>query len=358
MASSDKAGPVTIYFFSGTGNARNVAHWFSGIAQQRNIPNTTTDIARVDRKNIQPPPPGSLVGFISPTHGFNYPPAMLYFIFRFPRSKGNRAFLMNTRAGMKLSKLFVPGLSGIALWLSAIVLLLKGYRIVGLRSIDLPSNWISVHPGVKQKVVESIYQHCKGITEGFAGKILSGKKVYTAFRDIIQDILISPISIGYFFVGRFIFAKSFYATDACDKCDLCINNCPVKAILAVDNRPFWSYRCESCMRCMNDCPKRAIETAHGYIIGIMILINMGIIVWFWQAVGKFVNIPTDNGWVKLIITITGWLLTFAVMVVSYRIYHYLLRIPVIRQLFYYTSLTRFRFWRRYRPSKRMIRELP
>ena len=150
------AYPLSIYFFSGTGNARNVAQWFAGVAMEKKIPVETIDIARIDRKKIQPFLPGSLVGFVSPTHGFNYPPAMMYFIFRLPRSKGNSAFLINTRAGLKLSKWFVPGLSGIALWLSALVLLLKGYRIVGLRSIDLPSNWISFHPGVKEKVVESI----------------------------------------------------------------------------------------------------------------------------------------------------------------------------------------------------------
>jgi Pyruvate/2-oxoacid:ferredoxin oxidoreductase delta subunit len=349
---------LLIYFFSGTGNARNVAHWFANVAEELNIPSETTDISKIDRKHIQPPPPGSLVGFISPTHGFNYPPAMMYFIFRFPRSNGNRAFLMNTRAGLKLSTWFVPGLSGLALWLSALVLLLKGYRIVGLRSIDLPSNWISFHPGLKEKVVESLYEHCKGVTEKFAGKILRGKKVYTAFRDIIQDLLISPISIGYFFVGRFILAKSFYATDACDKCDICINNCPVKAIIMVDNRPFWSYRCESCMRCMNDCPKRAIETAHGYIIGIMCLLNIWIMMWFWQVVARFITIPAGNGWVQTGVTFIRWGITFVVMVVSYRMYHYLLRIPVIRQLFCYTSFTRYKFWRRYKPSRKMISQLP
>ncbi len=349
---------VNIYFFSGTGNARNVARWFAGVAEEKVIPAETVDIAKIDRKNIQPPPPGSLVGFISPTHGFNYPPAMMYFIFRFPRSNGNRVFLMNTRAGMKLSRWFLPGLSGMALWLSALVLLLKGYRISGLRSIDLPSNWISFHPGIKEKVVESIYRHCKTITQRFAAEILSGKTVLTAFRDIIQDILISPVSIGYFFVGRFILAKSFYASDACDKCGICIDNCPVKAILTIDNRPFWSYRCESCMRCMNNCPKRAIETSHGYIIGIMCLLNMGIMVWFWQGVGKIITIPAGNGWANLVVTLTGWILTFVVMIVSYRMYHYLLRIPGIRKFFYYTSFTRYKFWRRYNPSRKMISRLP
>jgi len=349
---------LIIYYFSGTGNARNVANWITEVAKFRNIPAKIFDIAMADHKIIAAPPAGVLIGFISPTHGFNYPPAMMYFIFRFPRSKGNRVFIMNTRAGLKLSKWFVPGLSGIALWLSAIVLLFKGYRIAGLRSIDLPSNWISFHPGVREKVVESIYGHCKTITRTFASRILDGEKVYTAFRDIIQDLLVSPISIAYFFMGRFMLAKTFYANENCDNCDICIKNCPVRAILIVDKRPFWSYRCESCMRCMNNCPKRAIETAHGYITGAMLLINIVIMTLFWKWVATFIIIPRDNGWVQVPVTCVRWVITFICLVATYRLFHYLLRIPLIREFFYYTSLTRFKFWRRYRPSGKMISELP
>ncbi|MCX6280369.1 MAG: EFR1 family ferrodoxin [Bacteroidetes bacterium] len=354
----EKVGQLILYYFSGTGNARNVAAWFAEEAQSRQIPTEVVDIAGIDRKHINPFPGGALIGFVSPTHGFNYPPVSMYFIFRFPRSRGNRVFLMNTRAGLKLSKWFVPGLSGLALWLSAIVLLLKGYRIFGLRSIDLPSNWISFHPGVKEAVVESIYAHCKRVTKGFASKILDGKKVYTAFRDIIQDILVSPISIGYFFMGRFMLAKTFYANELCDNCELCSNNCPMHAILTVDKRPFWSYRCESCMRCMNNCPKRAIETSHGYITGIMFLINLVILALFWKWVATFITIPEHNAWIEILLTFIRWGITFLSLVVFYRIFHYLLRIPLLRDLFYYTSLTRYRFWRRYKPSKKMISQLP
>ena len=80
---------LIIYYFSGTGNARNVARWIAGVAVERNIPTEVIDIAMIDRKHIPVPPAGVMIGFVSPTHGFNYPPVSIYFIFRFPRS--NRA---------------------------------------------------------------------------------------------------------------------------------------------------------------------------------------------------------------------------------------------------------------------------
>lgn len=343
-----------IYFFSGTGNARSVATWFGTEAESKGVPFEIHDIGKTGIRNLPRPPEEALVVFISPTHGFNYPPLSMNFLFRFPMARKNRFVIMNTRAGMKLSKWFLPGLSGITLWLAAIVLLLKGYRIAGMRSIDLPSNWISFHPGLKEKVVDSIYAHCRDKTRKFAAKILDGKTVLTAFRDIIQDLLISPVAVGYYFVGRFMLAKSFYANEKCDNCGICINNCPVKAILEVDGRPFWSYRCESCMKCMNNCPPRAIDTAHGFIIGAMFFFNLVVVVWFWYWVGTLIIIPSENGWWKALVVVTGWFLSFLTYVVTYRLFHYLLRIPVLREFFYYTSLTRFRFWRRYKPSKKMI----
>jgi hypothetical protein len=76
---------------------------------------------------------------------------------------------------MKIGRIFLPGLSGVALWLSALVLFIKGYKIVGLRSIDLNSNWISLHPSLADKTVLSIYKRCRKITGQFAEDMFSGK---------------------------------------------------------------------------------------------------------------------------------------------------------------------------------------
>lgn len=100
-----------IYYFSGTGNARNVAHWIAEVATEKQIPVSMFDLAKIDRKNIPPPPQNAMLGFCGPTHGFNFPPVVMYFIFRFPKANGNKVFLVNTRAGMKLSKLFLRDLA-------------------------------------------------------------------------------------------------------------------------------------------------------------------------------------------------------------------------------------------------------
>ena len=127
---------IVIYYFSGTGNSQNVAKWFTETAIKNNTVCTAHNIAKIDRKNISKPPENALVVFISPVHGFNYPPVMLNFIFRFPKAK-NRVLLMNTRAGMLLGNFNLPGLTGIAFLLSSLVLILKGYFINGFIPVDL-----------------------------------------------------------------------------------------------------------------------------------------------------------------------------------------------------------------------------
>jgi ferredoxin len=339
---------LKLYYFSGTGNARRVAQWIEERAIAQHVETSNEDIAKIERASLGAPDQHTAIGIVGPTHGFNYPPILVNFIFRFPRSRHhNRIFVVNTRAGLKLSKLFLPGMSGIALWLAALVLLLKGYRVVGMRSIDMPSNWISLHPGVKEKVALSIVERCQRITFGFAEMMLGGKTCYRAAYDIIQDMLIIPISVIYYILGRFIIAKTFYANSSCNGCNLCVNSCPIKAIKLVHNEPFWTYRCESCMRCMNICPKRAIQTGHGFIFGIVFLAYSILIAGLYSFVGKYYPIESEGFVAGTVRFVVESAIVFAMVVVGYRILHRLKRVAGFRQLIEYTSLTRYRFWRRY-----------
>jgi Pyruvate/2-oxoacid:ferredoxin oxidoreductase delta subunit len=343
---------LTFYYFSGTGNSKKVAAWFCDEISRNGITTNLIDLSK-DRETPRAPQTQEIIGFISPTHGFNYPPLMIHYLFRFPRPKyRNKVLLMNTRAGMKLSKLFLPGFSGISMWLAALVLLIKGYRIIGMRSIDLPSNWISLHPGLRSKVVTSMFEHYETITRQLAHKIMQGKKIFrlSLWLGMPLDLASAPIAAAYYCVGRFIIAKTFVATKACDNCNLCMNQCPVKAISLVDKRPYWSVRCESCMRCMNNCPKRAIETAHGLLAFIIVVLYSGILAFVYrtfpvQQWPMFGFNPVADKFTKFVMESV---FIFFLLVTVYRGVHYLKRYRWFDNLVAFTSLTKYKFWRRYK----------
>ncbi len=345
---------IIIYYFSGTGNARNAAEWIGNIARTKGIATHICNIDRFEDIYIPELEDGkTLIGFCFPTHGFGPAPLMLKFISLFPSLPNADAFILNTRAGLKLSKLFVPGLSGLAQIVPAAILRLKGYRIVGMQPLDLPSNWISLHPGVKEKVKDSIYERCRGIINRFSNKLLSGKKVYKALISIPVDLAISPISLGYYFIGRYAIAKTFIATNDCNNCGLCIEQCPLEAIKLINNRPFWTYRCESCMRCMNGCPKRAIETAHLYTVIIWYLGTSFLIPYllYKSMGGNIFGLDKTSTLNITLINLFEIIFFLIIVVLGYWILHKLLKYKFFNNLIKYTSLTKYKFWRRYKAPK-------
>lgn len=230
------------------------------------------------------------------------------------------------------------------------IVMLKGYKCIGFRPVDLPSNWIPLHPGLKKKVIESIFIRCEKIVRKFADKILTGKKVYRGLYSIPIDLLISPIALGYYIGGRFFLSKTFIANYNCNNCGLCIKECPTSSIRYINDRPYWKLTCESCMRCLNHCPQKAIEAAHG----------MAVV--FWIAFTAFnallltfivdtLNIHPEAWWWKLIsslIAIAGMVLISSVL---YRIVHYAMGLRPVKYLVRFTSLTALPFWRRYKHPK-------
>lgn len=336
---------ITIFYFSGTGNSRNVAEWMGEVARELGIETRVIDIVSCERLNPIKPEEDSLIVFCSPIHGFNYPPIMLNFIRRFPKGK-NDVLLMNTRGGMKIGKWVTPGITGAAFYLSGLILKIKGYRICGMYPVDLPSNWQSLHPALNHKTVKYLHEKNRERVTTFARKLYSGEKYFKSLRSLPFDLLVSPISLAYYFIGRFFLAKTFYASGECDNCGVCIKNCPVKAIIRVNEKPFWTFNCESCMRCMGNCPKRAIETGHGYLALVMFLfysfLYPPIIYYVFSQFGFGIADPLIKELIQ-----AGIFLTFFAII--YRIIHYLKQSWIFERLIVYTSLTKYKFWgKRYR----------
>ena len=335
------ADKLYLYFFSGTGNARQTALWMQEEASCKGWETISYELGR-DMGLPPVPEEGAMVGFISPTHGFHFPAIMRRFIRRFPRAMKGRAFVMNTRAGLRIGKVFLPGLSGLVHVVSALVLRLKGYSIVGLQPVDLPSNWISIHPAVRMTGVKLMHERLEPKVKRFTGEILEGKRRYKALVSLPFDVAIIPIALGYLLVGRFFLAKTFFASHSCDNCGLCIESCAVGAIKEKEGRMFWTWRCESCMKCMNICPQQAIQTPHGFVA---LIIKASYIV-FGLLLLRLPWLAT-KGIATLVISVIMILVLYLV----YRGMHYLLRFRAIERLMVWTSLSWLPFWGRYHARK-------
>ena len=342
---------LLIIYYSGTGNSRRCAEWITEKGKESGLNTHLFSYSRY-RKGPLPELSGpTLVGICSATHGFNLPHSVLKMIFRFSHYPGSDLFLLNTRAGMKLSKLFLPGLSGLAQIFPALVLRLKGYPILAMRPVDLPSNWISLHPGLKPKVVGSMENHYEIRVKKFAEGLFTGKRTYwPAFISLPFDLLVAPLAIGYYFIGRFILAKTFFASNKCNDCMLCISACPTKSIILKDNRPFWKLTCESCMHCMNFCPQRAVEVAHNLLIPLVwlliVIVNPFINKIFLEFLGKYFEQVRFLG--ETLTTIIRWVVAVVLFSGSYYLVHYMMHFKPVWRFMSWFTITRFAFWRRYK----------
>jgi len=335
---------IKFFYFSGTGNAKQTALWFSELAAEKNIDCQLFDIAKTDVRSIDYINPEDLVIFISPIHGFNYPKIALDFIRRFPEGK-NRVVLMCTGGGIRLGRIITPGMAGAAFMLSSLILWKKGYKNVGQIIFDMPTNWISLHPAMREKGAKFVFEKNHALVKKHFEKLYAGKKDFTALNRIVADAIVAIPSFAYLFWGRFFMSKTLYASHKCNNCNLCVKECPVKAIKIINQRPFWTYKCESCMKCLNICPVHAIEAAHGLV---------ALVFYVWIAgsavlMGLFPNL--FQHWLIdfLIIDVP---LFFGSLFLLYRVQHLLLKNRIVAKIISFTSLTRYKFWGRYILNKK------
>ena len=342
---------LLIIYYSGTGNSKRVSEWIVEEAHRRGMKTHISSYHQFNPEDAEDLKGNTLIGFFSATHGFNMPHSMLKFLFRFKLLKGSDVFIGNTRAGMKLSKLFLPGLSGIAMYFPALIMFFKGYKVKAMYPVDLPSNWISLHPGIRRKVIDSMVEHYERLTKAFATKVLSGKHVFLkSFVLLPLDILVAPIALGYYFVGRFILAKTFVANYNCNNCGICMEQCPTQSIILEHNRPYWKFTCESCMKCMNYCPERAIETAHSMVFLLLFALSAVVNPYLSAKVTDLVALLFNGSKIAFesFYFVVQWSVALIFFFLGYKFLHYLMRFPRINKIITYTTLTTWKFWRRYK----------
>jgi ferredoxin len=340
---------LRLYYYTGTGNTLCVEKHLAALASEQNMESDWIPVDRLKKADLKKPEDNSLTGICYPTHGFNAPWHIIKFCFRLPRKRKAGVFLLNTRGGSKIGKYRLPGMSGIALLLPALILFLRGFKIRGLCSADPPSNWLSIHPPWKPKQAEYIMERALKQSSTFFHKIQTKKCVIRTGTMLTWplDLSISWISVLYFLKGRFLLGKMYMAGHKCTSCGLCEKQCPVGAIKMVNKKPYWTFDCESCMRCLNICPEKCIQASHS-IFGALLaaVVASGITIYLAKLTlfNDFMVANQENfgSVLSFCLQFTFDLAVFfPVLFFVYGFIHYLMLIKPFRYLFEYTSLTKY-----------------
>jgi len=350
---------ASFYVSSGTGNSLKVSGWMQQIAESQGIKTQRQLIDKHFQEQEIADSEENLVCIFMPTHGFTAPWSVMKFTFRLSRVRKTHAAVVATQGRLQFGKYFIPGLSASSTFIISLILALKGYRIRGVQSINMPSNWMALHSGQKQANIQRIIKKAQIPSEQFIIKILSGKRGWFSILngvELILGLLLLPISIGYMIYGKEGLAKLFFVNHRCNGCGLCADYCPNAAILMSGKKqkyPFWTFKCESCMRCMAFCPEKAIEIhqpAAYFIFHLSSFATFFIILKFIETHLGIDFQCRDSSLFRFVHYIYYLGVWFLYSILVFR----LTRIPIINRIFNYTTLTVF--YRRYQEPTTSLRD--
>jgi len=341
---------VTSTFLSGTGNSYRAARWLVEAARERGIETETVAIDRAEPIASNDLGPGHLWAFYFPTHGFMPPWSMIKFLVRLQRGRGSSAAVVATRGAFKIGPLTIPGAAGLAVFMAAMVLAVKGYRVRGGLSLDMPANMLNLHWGMVPKNASLIVERSRARHASFSSAVLVGGR-FLSPRNLIWESAWSlallwwwpAFPILYLVIGRVFMAKVFFADDSCKRCGKCASGCPNQAIEMIGrgNRrtPYWTHHCEACMRCLAFCDFRAVQTSWAWAVVLLYLISFASAGFLQHALGNALGLDHPLG--GLSAEVAAVVLSYVGILTLYPLLWGLTRVPPVRWLLSVLNPTRY-----------------
>lgn len=138
------------------------------------------------------------------------------------------------------------------------LLLEKNYKVIITKNFKMPDSHIlsKKYKGVEVSDLEEIYKisinEVKNSVENFLIENYSKEKISNFKGNIIKRL--SRFRTRELYKNSYKFSIS----SSCDKCNLCVRNCPTKNIDNIANEIKFRDNCIMCCRCISICPQNAI----------------------------------------------------------------------------------------------------
>ncbi len=340
---------ATVYFASGTGNSFRAAGWLRDACAARGAETALIPVSLTRPAEEIQPSSGQLVGLSFPTHGFLPPWSVISFLLRMPRQRGAHFLCIPTRGSFYVGQALIPGAAGLASFLPALILLLKGFRPRGAVSLDMPVNMTSIHPPLTERHAGRIEAAAQAVLERHLARFFRRGWLWLTWNNLYELAWVALVlglwplfPLLYLLIGRLFMGQTLFATFRCTGCGTCSRACPSGALVmrggAARPRPYWRHSCEYCLRCLNFCPHHAVTSGHGWAI-LLWLAGAAAAQGAWLFGWLVARLPGLTAWrgystVELL-NVPFYYLAF---VLAYFLLYQLLRFRPLNRLFTYAGL--------------------
>ncbi|MEA4923500.1 MAG: EFR1 family ferrodoxin [Eubacteriaceae bacterium] len=250
-----------IVYFSATGNSKYIAERAAAVLGEETV--SISDRCRAGRFDISPTPGESLV-FISPVYFWGLPSIVNDFFEKMElktgssdgSSDGNSAGSGNHYVCCVLT---YGSFTGGAQMYMARALSKKGLKLQGRFAVRMVDTWTPLFDC-------SDSENNRHKTETAEPKIdrvinMIQKKTTGSFNHCRGFYLSSYIARLLYSTARV--TRKFRVKNSCIGCGLCAEQCPMKAIKIISEKPIWTKKkCCLCLGCLHRCPADAIVYGH------------------------------------------------------------------------------------------------
>lgn len=242
-----------IFYFSGTGNTKAVCGM---LMNELNVNHgCQTECINIESEaSMNPIPdisPEELIGIAYPTYGFGCPSNMIRFVKGLSGSlhQEQKVFLLQTAgdfirvnhwAGNKILRILSDA----------------GIHVVYERIIVMPSNFFIRYD---DRFNQQLYKTALLKTNHMANELLAGIERHPKPGTLGKHIT-NLVNHGEEQCGARLFGMSLRAGTECDRCGVCVRNCPTGNPKMTVSGVRFTGKCLMCMRCVYTCHKHCITS--------------------------------------------------------------------------------------------------